>query len=73
MGQTAVLDPSMEELLKSVCEERQLNCIDGKAHMQNGKLPEGAFLYNYMHYFFYYTHYSSWLTRIRIAVDVSSS
>ena len=71
MGQTAFLDPSIEEWLKSVCEECQLNCIDWKAHMQNGKLPGGAFIYYYMHYFFYYTHYSSWLNRIAAPVSTS--
>ena len=51
-GQTAVLDPSMEEWLDRVYEECQLICIDRKAHIQNGKLPEGVFLYYYTHYFF---------------------
>ncbi len=70
-GQTAVLDPSMEEQLKRVYEEFQLNCVDWKANIQNGKLPEGAFVYYYTHYFFYYTHYSSLLTRIVVAVSSS--
>ena len=51
-GQTAVLDQSMEEWLDRVYEECQLICIDRKAHIQNGKLPEGVFLYYYTHYFF---------------------
>ena len=70
-GQTAVLEPSMEEQLKSVSEKFQLNCVDWKANIQNGKLPEGAFVYYYTHYFFYYTHYSSLLTRIAVAVSSS--
>ena len=36
----------------SVYEECQLIFIDRKAHIQNGKLPEGVFLYYYTHYFF---------------------
>ena len=45
--------------------------MDWKAHIQNGKLPEGAILYYYTHYFFYYTHYLSWLNRIAASVSTS--
>jgi hypothetical protein len=51
----------------TVDEECLLICIDWKAprrrRRQNGKLPGGAFLYHYTHYFFSYAHLS-WLNRI---------
>ncbi len=56
----AILDPIMEECLGlvSVDEDSEclLICIDWKARRQNGKLPDGAFLYDYTHNFLYYTH-----------------
>jgi hypothetical protein len=55
----------------SVDEECLLTCIDWKARRQNGKLPDGAFLYYYTHYFFYYTHYLSCLNRIVGSVSAS--
>jgi hypothetical protein len=53
----------MEEWLVSVYEECLLICIDWnlKARRQNRKLPDGASMHCYTHYFFYYTHYLSWL------------
>ena len=69
--QTAILDPFTEEWLISVDEECQLNCIDWKAHIKNGKQPEAVFQDYYTNYFYYYTHYFSRLTRIAIAVSTS--
>ena len=59
--QKAILDPITEEGLVSVYEECLRICIDWKARRQNGKLPDGASMHYYTHYFVYYTHYLSWL------------
>ena len=50
--ETTILHPIMENGLVSVDEECLLICIDWKAHRQNGKLSDGAFLYYYTHYSF---------------------
>jgi hypothetical protein len=44
---------------------------NGKRHIQNGTKPGVASLNYYTHYFFDYTHYFSWLTRIVVAVNTS--
>ena len=62
--QTAILDPRV-----SVDDECLLICIDWKARRQHGKLPDGACLYHYTHYFFYYAHYLTWLNRIAAPVS----
>ena len=59
--QKAILDPITEEGLVSVHEECLRIRIDWKARRQNGKLPDGASMHYYTHYFVYYTHYLSWL------------
>jgi hypothetical protein len=67
----ANLDPFTEVWLICVDEECQLNCIDCKAHIKNGKPPEAMFQDYYTHYFYYYTLYFSRLTRILVAVSTS--
>ena len=69
--QTAIIDPFTEEWLISVDEECQLNCIDWKARIKNGKQPDAVFQDYYTHYFFYYANYFSWLARISVAVSTS--
>jgi hypothetical protein len=58
---SAYRDRDQPEYLR-ICIDRDR---DWKARRQNGKLPDGAFLYIYTHFFSRYTHYlsssSSWL------------
>jgi hypothetical protein len=49
--QPAILDPLTEELLINVDKECQLNYIDWKARIKNGKQPDAVFQDYYTHCF----------------------
>ena len=69
--QTAIVDQRNSEWVISAHAQGPLSWINWKPRKQNGKQPDVASLNYYTHYFFDYTHYFSWLTRIAVAVNTS--
>ena len=68
---TAILDPFTEEWLICVDESCPLNCINWKARIENAKQSDAVLQNYYTHYFYDYTHYSTWLSRMVGAVSKS--
>ncbi len=69
--QTATVDRKNSEWVISAHAQGPLTWVNWKPHIQNGKQPDTASPNYYTHYFFDYTHYFSWLTRIVAAVNRS--
>ena len=67
--QTRIVDWRNSEWVISAHAQGPLTWINWKPRIQNGKQPDTAHMTYYTHYFFDYTHYFSWLTRIAVAVS----